>query len=238
MMNQLRTAVLATLPPALSLIWLPTRIEPVDRPVAATPCPRLKMIALPSIRMPRAAVITMPLPAFAVKELPETTVPEYVPGPICRPMPLPVLVTFVIRDPVDPPRNRSPAPLNPVMLRAFAPLAAENKTLLTLAPTTNPLVPAGVPAPSSVTAPVTARPAARATVMPVSGAMPPTSPANETLPPAESRSLLEPSTVEENRMAPPALSKGSPASVTAPANVCAPRGVVTPADNRMPFLVA
>ena len=82
-LNQLHrpTPRLATFATALLLIWLPTRIDPFDTPLAARPKPPLKMIVLPApaaeppSEMPRAADIVTPLPVFSEKELPVITVP-------------------------------------------------------------------------------------------------------------------------------------------------------------------
>ena len=150
-------------------------------------------------------------------------------------MPLPVLVTFVIREPVEPPRNWMPLPVKPLIVRALPFVAGLKTTLLTFAPITRPLVPAAVPMPSSVSASFTATLLAADSVMPASGVVPPTAPASPIAPPEESVSLLAPSTVDLKLMPPPATSDAFCWSVTAPRNVCPPKGAVTPAPNRMPL---
>ena len=82
---------------------------------------------------------------------------------------------------------------------------------------TRPLVPAAVPAPSSVIAPLTATLLAFVSVIPCSGVALPTAPASEIALPEESVSLRAPSTVEENPMSPPEVIATSDSSVTAPA---------------------
>ena len=168
--------------------------------------------------------------------LPVITVPAYVPGPTCNPTPLPVLVTFVIREPVEPPTNWMPLPLNPLIVRALVFVACENTTLFTFDPITSPLVPALVLAPSSVTASFTATLFAAAIAIFLRAAVPPTAPASVIARPDESVSLLAPSSVEENEMSPPALSVVIFCSITAPAYVCEPCGAVTSAANRIPLL--
>ena len=121
-----------------------------------------------------------------------------------------------------------------VIVRALVCVAGENTTLLTFLPITKPLVPAAVPVPSRLRAPLTATLAALASVMPVSGVVPPTSPASVIARPAESVSRFAPSTVEEKAMSVPALSVTLVVSVRAPANVCEPLGLVTLAPSRMP----
>ena len=145
-----------------------------------------------------------------------------------------VLVMFVSREPVDPPRNWMPLPLNPLIMRALPLLAVEKTTALTPAPITRPLVPAVVPVPSSVIAPFTATLLAFVSVIPCSGVALPTAPANVIAMPEESVGLRAPSTVDEKPMFPPEVSATSDSSVTAPAYACDPVGVLTPADTRIP----
>ena len=70
-------------------------------------------------------------------------------------------------------------------------------------------MPAAVPVPSSVTAPLIATLFAAASVMPASGVVLPTLPASVIALPEESVSLLAPSTVDVKAMLPPAASETS-----------------------------
>ena len=145
-----------------------------------------------------------------------------------------MLVTLVITEPVEPPTNRMPLLPNPLIVRALVAVAGEKTTLFTLAPITRPLVPRGVPVPSSASASFTATLAAASIVMPPSDAVLPTAPAMVTAPPADSVSLPTPSSFDAKRMSPPARREVALLSITAPANVCPPFGDVTPAASWTP----
>jgi hypothetical protein len=118
-------------------------------------------------------------------------------------MPLFRLVTPVSTEPVEPPKNRMPAPEKFLIVRTAPPRAA-NTTLLTRLPMVRPFEPAAVPCPSNDRPSFTATEAARATVRPARGAIAPTAPANEMPPPAVSDRLRRPSTVPPKTRSPPA----------------------------------
>ena len=109
-----------------------------------------------------------------------------------------------------------PAPPNPLIVRASA--TGANTTLWTFARTTKPLVPAAVPDPSRTSPPPTCTRLAFTSVMPCRGSELPTSPAIVITRPAESRSLPNPSIVDEKEMSPPARRATPFRSVTPPPN--------------------
>ena len=145
-----------------------------------------------------------------------------------------MLDRFVIRDPVDPPTNRMPLPLKPLIARALPLAAGEKTTLLTFAAITRPSSPRLVPVPSKASDWFTATLVAAESVSPWSGNVPPTAPSSVIACPAESVSLPVPSTVEENAIFPPAVSDMLCWSSIPPANVWEPWGVVTGAATWMP----